>query len=216
MNGAYPCESFCSLLGRFITPGIKSYIKESRRGDRDGLKAAPNVERSLNEAEVGIRYFQQNIDIPEINLIINPKIQQIVEKARAENRKATANDLGDLVQDSNFLNNLQSGVNRWITDIRKITKMERDPNSGTAIQETTFWMNLERALSRINEIRESDEVVLTLEALKMGKRFHATISFDADTGNFYYVVKLFFEINYCFNFFNALIFRIKRNVSFGK
>uniref|UniRef100_A0A915D7E3 AAA+ ATPase domain-containing protein n=1 Tax=Ditylenchus dipsaci TaxID=166011 RepID=A0A915D7E3_9BILA len=148
------------LIVQTIDDGIHAYIKESRRGDRDGVKLAPAIEKSLNEAEVAIRHLQQNIDIPEINLAINPIILNIVAKARSEN----------------------TGVNRWTTEIRKITKLDRDPSSGTSLQETTFWMNLERALSRINNMRESDEVMLTLEALKLGKRFHATISFDADTG----------------------------------
>ena len=129
-----------------------------------------------------MRHLQQNIDMPEVHLVINPQIQAIVNKARSENRRSNANDIGDLSQDSNFLNSLQQGVNRWIGEIRKVTKLDRDPLSGTAIQETTFWANLERELSRINAIRESDEVTLTLDALKLGKRFHATTSFDADTG----------------------------------
>jgi dynein heavy chain 1 len=41
---------------------------------------------------------------------------------------------------------------------------------------------LERALLRIQEKRESLEVALTLDILKHGKRFHATVSFDTDTG----------------------------------
>lgn len=60
--------------------------------------------------------------------------------------------------------------------------MDRDPSSGTALQEISFWLNLERALHRIQEKRESIEVVLTLDILKHGKRFHATVSFDTDTG----------------------------------
>ena len=39
-----------------------------------------------------------------------------------------------------------------------------------------------RALLRIQEKRESLEVALTLDILKHGKRFHATVSFDTDTG----------------------------------
>lgn len=119
---------------------------------------------------------------PEIHLAINPQIQSVVDAARRENRKPSANDFGDLVQDSNFLNSLQSGVNRWIANIRQVTQLDHEIKSGTALDEAQFWVNLEKALSRINEIRESEEVVLTLETLKLGKRFHATISFDADTG----------------------------------
>lgn len=64
-----------------------------------------------------------------------------------------------------------------------MTKLDRDPASGTALQEISFWLNLERALYRIQEKRESPEVLLTLDILKHGKRFHATVSFDTDTGN---------------------------------
>jgi hypothetical protein len=63
-----------------------------------------------------------------------------------------------------------------------VTKLDRDPSSGTALQEISFWLNLERALHRIQEKRESLEVSLTLDILKHGKRFHATVSFDTDTG----------------------------------
>ena len=35
---------------------------------------------------------------------------------------------------------------------------------------------------RIQDIRESPDIALTLDILKHGKRFHATVSFDTDTG----------------------------------
>ncbi len=63
-----------------------------------------------------------------------------------------------------------------------MTKLERDPSTGSAMQEITFWLNIERALHKIQEQISSPEVLLTLDALKLGKRFHATISFDSDTG----------------------------------
>ena len=51
------------------------------------------------------------------------------------------------------------------------------------MQEINFWINLERALITLKEKRDSVEVNLTLDILKHGKRFHATISFDSDIGN---------------------------------
>ena len=69
-----------------------------------------------------------------------------------------------------------------LTSDRQVTRLDRDPASGTALQEISFWLNLERALLRIQEKRDSLEVALTLDVLRYGKRFHATISFDADTG----------------------------------
>jgi len=70
----------------------------------------------------------------------------------------------------------------FVSFVFKVTKLDRDPASGTALQEISFWLNLERALYRIQEKRESPEVLLTLDILKHGKRFHATVSFDTDTG----------------------------------
>lgn len=64
----------------------------------------------------------------------------------------------------------------------QVTKLERDPSTGSAMQEVTFWLNIERALHKIQEQMSGPEVLLTLDALKLGKRFHATISFDSDTG----------------------------------
>ena len=69
-------------------------------------------------------------------------------------------------------------------DISKVTRLERDASSGTALQEISFWMNLEHALDKIHLRRHSPEVQLTLDLLKAGKRFHATVSFDADTGEY--------------------------------
>ena len=73
-------------------------------------------------------------------------------------------------------------LNSILVAVQKVTKLDRDPSSGTALQEISFWLNLERALVRIQEKRESPDVALTLEVLKHGKRFHATVSFDTDTG----------------------------------
>jgi dynein heavy chain 1 len=143
---------------------------------------APSVEKKIAELEMGLLHLQQNIDIPEITLVIHPTVQALIKKAADEGRKPKVADFGDKVDDATFLNALQSGVNRWIREIQKVTKLDRDPASGTALQEINFWLNLERALLRIQEKRESPEIALTLDILKHGKRFHATVSFDTDTG----------------------------------
>jgi dynein heavy chain 1 len=72
-------------------------------------------------------------------------------------------------------------VSQWIREIQMVTKLDRDPSCGTALQEISFWLNLERALLRIQEKMESVKVALTLDVLKYGKRFHGTVSFDTDT-----------------------------------
>ncbi|KAG8185039.1 hypothetical protein JTE90_017062 [Oedothorax gibbosus] len=182
LNDASPYETLHSYVSSAVAPYFKSYVRETGRAERDGDKMAPTVEKKIAELEMGLLHLQQNIDIPEISLLIHTNVVMTIKKAADEGRKASVNDFGDKVEDSTFLNQLQNGVNRWIREIQKVTKLDRDPASGTALQEISFWLNLERALLRIQEKRESMEVALTLDILKKGKRFHATVSFDTDTG----------------------------------
>lgn len=80
----------------------------------------------------------------------------------------------------------------------QVTKLDYDYSSGTALQEISFWLNLEKALQRIQEKRDSQEVTLTLDILKYAKRFHATVSFDSDTGKHLLTANLF-QVNECCN-----------------
>ncbi|XP_067011460.2 dynein heavy chain, cytoplasmic isoform X2 [Anabrus simplex] len=177
-----PYETLHSYISKTMAPFFKSYVKESGRADRDGDKMAPSVEKKMAELEMGLLHLQQNIDIPEISLQVHQTVASVIKRCADEGRKPKVADFGDRVEDSTFLNQLQNGVNRWIKEIQKVTKLDREPSSGTALQEISFWLNLERALHRIQEKRESLEVALTLDILKHGKRFHATVSFDTDTG----------------------------------
>ncbi|XP_054423711.1 cytoplasmic dynein 1 heavy chain 1 [Pteronotus mesoamericanus] len=177
-----PYETLHSFISNAVAPFFKSYIRESGKADRDGDKMAPSVEKKIAELEMGLLHLQQNIEIPEISLPIHPIITNVAKQCYERGEKPKVTDFGDKAEDPTFLNQLQSGVNRWIREIQKVTKLDRDPASGTALQEISFWLNLERALYRIQEKRESPEVLLTLDILKHGKRFHATVSFDTDTG----------------------------------
>ncbi len=64
---------------------------------------------------------------------------------------------------------------RWIREMQKVTRLDRDPSTGTTMQEISFWHNMDRALQAIKQQRESAEISLTLDILKHGKRFHATV-----------------------------------------
>ncbi|XP_022096690.1 cytoplasmic dynein 1 heavy chain 1-like isoform X2 [Acanthaster planci] len=177
-----PFETLHAYVSNAMAPYFKSYVRASGKVDRDGDKMAPSVEKKIAELEMGLLHLQQNIDIPDITLPIHQVVSTMIKNCAKEGRKPKVNDFMDKVEDSVFLNNLQHGVNRWIREIQKVTKLDRDPGSGTALQEISFWLNLERALMKIQEKRESPEVALTLDILKHGKRFHATVSFDTDTG----------------------------------
>jgi hypothetical protein len=87
-----------------------------------------------------------------------------------------------MLNDSSFLNTLHGHVNAWIKSIQSVTKLGRDVASGTASQEINFWLSLERALENIETQLRSDEVTIVMDCLRNAKRFHATVSFIADTG----------------------------------
>lgn len=86
------------------------------------------------------------------------------------------------LNDSTFLNALHGHVNSWIKSIQAVTKLTRDVSSGTASQEINFWLSLERALEGIEAQLRTEEVNMVMECLRNAKRFHATVSFIADTG----------------------------------
>uniref|UniRef100_A0A1I7XR26 DHC_N1 domain-containing protein n=1 Tax=Heterorhabditis bacteriophora TaxID=37862 RepID=A0A1I7XR26_HETBA len=138
LNEGNPYETLLSIIGKAMTPYFKSFIKESGRGERDGDKLAPTVEKNLNEAEVALLHLQQNIDIPEINLVINPHIQSAIQKASKEGRK-----------DSQFLNNLQNGVNRWIKEIRKV--LLNSQYSRVSLVSMTFYLGLKQTMALVND-----------------------------------------------------------------
>ncbi|CAK5084784.1 unnamed protein product [Meloidogyne enterolobii] len=174
-------NEFIENLQKDLTKWMQGFRHFKRLFDRDQSKLTP-IEKSLNELQVALRHLEQNIEIPELCLQINPHIQQIVDAAKSQNRKPKPEDLGTLGQDPEFLASLSNGVVEWIKAIQKVTNMDRDPSSGTALQEATFWINLEKALNKITTLHDSIEVITTLDVLKAGKRFHVTTSFESDTG----------------------------------
>ena len=177
-----PYDSMHAYLRSAMRPFFASYAKESSKSDRECDKIVPEVEKKMAELEMGLLHLQQNIGIPDITLPIHPTVQTVIRQCEEQNRKAKAADFGEKVEDSAFLNQLQSCVTRWTREIQKITKLDRDASSGTTMQEVRFWLELERALLRVQERRQSLEVTLTLDILRQGRRYMATVQFDADTG----------------------------------
>ncbi|KAL1922601.1 uncharacterized protein VTP21DRAFT_10140 [Calcarisporiella thermophila] len=187
-----PYEALHSYIHFAFSPFFNAYVSSKgesaevgagKRDDKDNKMGIPMAKKKIAELELSLLHLQQNVDIPEIQLNIHPIVQRAVDKCREQGKRVTVDAIDpSLVSDSTFLNKLQGDVNGWIKEIQKVTKLSRDPASGTAIQEVNFWLSMERALEKIEEQLKSDEIVLTLDILKHAKRFHATVSFIADTG----------------------------------
>ena len=116
---------------------------------------------------------KQNTAIPEISLNVDPRIIEWIEGKK---------DVEELIKDSPFLNKIQSDVNLWIKEIQRVTLLTRNPSEGSTRQEIEFWLQMEASLNQIETQLKANEIVYTLDLLKSAKRFHATVSFIADTG----------------------------------
>ncbi|KAK9469716.1 dynein heavy chain, N-terminal region 1-domain-containing protein [Lipomyces arxii] len=188
---ASPYETLYSFIHLAIAPYFDAYTRgKGATGAADSMLAkasdsktgVPATKKRLAELELSLLHLQQNNEIPELSLTFHPVIQQALTKAAAINTTPTIDDISiELLSDTKFLNALQSNVNSWIKSIQSITKMTRDRASGTATQEINFWISLEAVLEDIDRQLQLDGVNLTMDVLRYAKRFHATISFMADT-----------------------------------
>lgn len=187
-----PYEALHSFLHFAVSPYFEAVsishgsIDDGDVGDvSDNTKNSliPTTRRKIAELEQSLLYLQQNIEIPDLILDIHPVIARALQSV--DNPRAHEKDINLIpekyLSDHGFLNSLQSIVNGWIKSIQTVTKMNRDPRAGTASQEINFWLALEIALAKIEEQLQSPQVILTLNVLKHGKRYHATVSFLSDT-----------------------------------
>ncbi|EWC45394.1 cytoplasmic dynein heavy chain [Drechslerella stenobrocha 248] len=198
LPGNSPYEILHSVMHHALVPYFDAYVKanqsqsgksasqsaaSSRYAENESKSGIPAAKKKMAELELAFLHLQQNIEIPELSLVMHPTIQAAIEEAVSKGQKPARDMIpSTIVNDTMFLNQLQATVNSWIKSIQTITKMQRDADSGSATQEINFWLNMESALEGIEEQLRGDGVVLTLEILRYAKRFHATVSFIADTG----------------------------------
>lgn len=185
-----PFEALHSVLHLALAPYFDAYTKSKNtaigvhsRSDIEAKTGIPITKKRIAELELSLLHLQQNVEIPELILPLHPIVQGAIDQAESYGIKASPELIPSAtLQDSTFLNSLQSLVNGWIKSIQGITKMSRDPGSGSATQEINFWLNMESALERIGTQLNGEGVRLTMEILKIAKRYQATVSFRIDTG----------------------------------
>ncbi|KAH6880862.1 cytoplasmic dynein heavy chain 1 [Coprinopsis sp. MPI-PUGE-AT-0042] len=179
-----PYESLHALVSHGVKPWFEAFVG-SRGGGKDGDSklGIPMTKKKFAELELSLLHLQQNVEIPETQLVIHSVIQRAVQKAQEAGVRPNISHLPpNLLNDSSFLNALHNNVNSWIKSIQAVTKLTRDVASGTASQEINFWLSLERALENIEAQLRTEEVNMVMDCLRNAKRFRATVSFIADTG----------------------------------
>ncbi|GAA5826137.1 hypothetical protein JCM11251_007177 [Rhodosporidiobolus azoricus] len=190
--GAGVYEGLHRLVHYGVAPAFEAFVESKTRKegagrvedkDADTKMGIPMTKKKFAELELSLLHLQQNVEIPDIVLSIHPAVSTAIAQAEASGIRPSV-DLIDpsLLTDSGFLNKLQGEVNSWVKEIQTVTKLNRDVASGTASQEVNFWLSMEKALEGIEKQLKSEPVQLTLDILKHAKRFHATVSFIADTG----------------------------------
>ena len=185
-----PMEILHSVVHLALAPYFDAYTKghepssgSKGRADGDSRAGVLGTKKKIAELESSLRHLQQNVEIPELFLTLPDVIQDAINVASSKQVRPTVEMIPPaLLSDSRFLNDLQNTVNNWIKSIQTVTKLSRDPDSGSATQEINFWISMESAIENIEEQLKSDGVQLTMDVLKNAKRFQATVSFSADTG----------------------------------
>lgn len=188
-SSASAIEVLHSIVHSALAPYFDAYTQgqhilgSSKGRDPDAKTGIPGTKKKLAELELSLLHLQQNIEIPELVLPFPEVVQEAINTSLKHRMKPTVDLIpSELLSDSRFLNDLQNTVNSWIKSIQSITKLSRDPESGSATQEINFWLSMESALEGIEVQLRSDGVLLTMDILRHAKRFQATVSFSADTG----------------------------------
>ena len=189
-NPVSPYEVLYSIVHSALVPyfdactrGQKSLVGSNDRSETDTKTGVPATKKKLAEVELSFLHLQQNVEIPELVLSFPDVVQEALNSAAARNVKPSIDSIPtQLLSDTRFLNDLQNTVNSWIKSIQAVTKMFRDPESGSATQEINYWLSLESALKSIDSQTRNDGVQLTLDILQNAKRYQVKVSFYADTG----------------------------------
>ncbi|OCF56381.1 dynein heavy chain 1, cytosolic [Kwoniella mangroviensis CBS 10435] len=193
-NQVTPYDGLHSLVHWGVAPWFDSYVSsktnlaenQSNKKNQAGEASMgiPVTKKKFAELELSLLHLKQNVEIPEARLGVHPAIRKAVAQCHANGTRVSVDAVepSSLLSDPAFLNKLQADVNSWIKEIQSVTKLSRDVSSGTASQEINFWLSMEHALENIEAQLRGEEVGLAMDVLKHAKRFHATVSFLADTG----------------------------------
>jgi dynein heavy chain 1 len=170
-------------------PAVRSIEKEE---EGKSMRAVEGLEDRLHELDVALGQCRRTVlgTVPTVNLRSHPLL---IEAAAKISGKIDLDALGltKYLEDDAFLNEVQTTVNSWIGQIRKVTGLTSTPfpsgdsaetESHADLDEISFWMGLEEALKHIREELDKPENLLTVVLLKAAKRFVATAALENNTG----------------------------------
>lgn len=163
-----------------LLPLFNSYkTSKATLSDKSGSTSTgfENIQKHLAQLKVHLVQCQQNIIVPEIELIHDAEIKAKNEECRAQGRELTTEDFESRLQDPNFIKRLEKTVTQWIKDIRRITQLNHDPQQGSALQEINFWLSIERSLTHIEEQLKNPMLDVTLRLLQLAQKIQLVYHF---------------------------------------
>jgi len=102
LNEGSPYETLHSYIASAVSPYFKSFLHSTEVHPSDSQatdnKLGPSIEKKLTELELGLLHLQQNIDIPEISLVIHPSVAQVIATCAKEGKKPRIEDFGENVR----------------------------------------------------------------------------------------------------------------------
>lgn len=118
---------------------------------------------------------QQNVEVPEIQLTIEPAIKQRVADLKAQGKKIVYEEFDDLITPE-FIEALVQCVNKWIRDITTVIDISSkyDISTGTTLQEINYWQSYERSLNMIEQQIKVPEVDITIQILENKNKVQVT------------------------------------------
>ena len=168
---------------------------ESAKQSRKSTRIMEGLEDKLRELDVALGQCRRTVlgRIPHVALRAHPRIAEAASKLVPSGKMDLESvGLSSSLQDDAFLNEVQSNVNHWINQIRKVTVLpastpfpsgdSAETESHADLEEVSFWIGLEEALKNIRSELSKPEVLLTVALLKEAKRFVATIALENNTG----------------------------------
>jgi len=148
------------------------------------------LQDKIRELDVALGQYRRSAfsQIPTVTLAVHPVLEKAVQGGKSTT-DFEALGLAEKLQDDEFLNQVQSGVSKWIEQIRKVTVLPSttpfpslESSLAPDLEEVSFWTQLEAALQHIQAELQKPGVELTLNLLKAAKRFLATIALDNNSG----------------------------------
>lgn len=168
---------------------------EQTPNKRKTTRIMEGLEDKLRELDVALGQCRRTVlgRIPHVALRAHPRIAEAAARLGSSGKMDLESvGLSESLQDDAFLNEVQSTVTHWITQIRKVTVLpastpfpsgdSAETESHADLEEVSFWIGLEEALKTVRSELSKPDILLTIALLKEAKRFVATIALENNTG----------------------------------